>query len=217
MRSYIAEFIGTFALVFVGAGSVVVQGLNGSPGLVGIGLAHGIILLSMIYSLAAVSGAHFNPAITVTMLASRRIEAAKALGYVVSQLLGASAAGFALLLLFPAATSAQIYGFPQEVPMVFGIAIEAILTFFLVLAVYGTAVSKKAPQGVFGLAIGGTILADIMMGGSLTGAAMNPARAFGPALASGMLSNQLIYWIGPIVGALVAGFVCEYLFMEKRK
>ncbi|HSB46947.1 MAG TPA: aquaporin [Candidatus Bilamarchaeum sp.] len=217
MRAYLSEFIGTFALVFIGAGSVLAQGLNGSPGLVGIALAHGIILLSMIYALASVSGAHFNPAVTISLLVNRRIEPAKAAGYVVSQLIGASVAGFALLMLFPVATSAQLYGFPQDVPLAFGIGLEAILTFFLVMAVYGTAVSKKAPEGAFGLAIGGAILADIAMGGSFTGAAMNPARAFGPALASGFWGTQLIYWAGPILGAIAASLVCEYLFMEKKK
>jgi MIP family channel proteins len=218
MRNYVSEFIGTFALVFLGAGAVLVNSLTGGAvGLVGIGLAHGLVLTAMIYSFASTSGSHFNPALTIAMLANRRIDAKKAALYVVSQLLGACMAGFLLLALYPTATSAQLYGFPAEVPMVLGIAVEAVLTFFLVMTVYGVAVRKEAPAGIFGIAIGGIIIADIMMGGTQTGAAMNPARAFGPALASGMLANQAIYWLGPIIGAMVAGFVSEYLHMKLKK
>jgi MIP family channel proteins len=217
MRNYISEFIGTFALVFIGAGAVLVNALTGGAvGLVGIGLAHGLVLTAMIYSFASTSGSHFNPAVTFAMLANKRIEIKTAALYIVSQLLGATAAGFMLLALYPSATSAQLYGFPADVSMGLGIALEAVLTFFLVMTVYGVAVNKQAPSGVFGWAIGGIIIADIMLGGTQTGAAMNPARAFGPALASGMLANQPIYWLGPLIGAMVAGFVSEYLYKDQK-
>ncbi len=219
-KSFIAEFLGTFALVFIGAGAVLVNGVTGGAvGLIGIALAHGLVLMSMIYSLAGVSGAHFNPAITIALALNKRIEGAKAAGYVVSQLAGAGVAGFLLLFLFPSATAAQLYGWPAAVPMGFGIALEAVLTFFLVSAVYGTAVSKKAQPGIYGLAIGLVLTFDILVGGTQTGAAMNPARAFGPALASGIWGPQVIYWIGPVIGGLVASIIFEYLLsaQDERK
>ncbi len=214
-KPFVAEFLGTFALVFIGAGAVLVNGLTGGAvGLLGIALAHGLVLMCMIYSLAGISGAHFNPAVTIALALNKRIEGMKALGYIVSQLVGASAAGFLLLFLFPSATSAQLYGFPTAPAMGFGIALEAVLTFFLLSAVYGLAVNKKAPAGMFGLGIGLVLTFDILVGGTQTGGAMNPARAFGPALASGIWGPQLIYWIGPLIGALVASMIYEYLLAE---
>ncbi len=213
----LSEFLGTFALVFIGAGAVLVNGITGGAvGLVGIALAHGLVLMTMIYALANISGAHFNPAITITMALNRRLPYRKAVAYIVSQLLGASLAGFMLLLLFPAATSAQLWGFPMDVSIGFGIALEAVLTFFLVSVVYGMAVSRKAPAGFYGLAIGLVLTYDILLGGTQTGGAMNPARAFGPAVASGFWGTQIIYWLGPIIGGLVAGLVWEYLLGESK-
>ncbi len=216
-KPFVSEFLGTFSLVFIGAGAVLANALTGGAlGLLGIALAHGLVLMCMIYALAAFSGAHFNPAITIALWLNQRVESMRALQYVLSQLLGASAAGFLLLLLFPAATAAQLYGFPPNPDQTLGIALEAVLTFFLVSAVYGLAVSKKAPAHVFGLGIGLVLTFDILVGGSFTGAAMNPARAFGPALASGIWGPQLVYWAGPIIGALAASLVWEYLLGEKR-
>ncbi len=216
LKPCLAEFLGTFGLVFIGAGAVLANALTGGAlGLVGIALAHGLVLMCMIYALASISGAHFNPAITLTLLARGRIEMKKALGYVLSQLAGASFAGLLLLLLFPSASPVQLYGFPAEIPLLFAILLEAVLTFFLMSAVYGLAVNKKAPAGIFGAGIGLVLTFDILVGGSFTGGAMNPARAFGPALASGIWGPQLIYWIGPIFGALIASVVWEYLLKEK--
>ena len=217
-RKFVAEFIGTFALVFIGAGSVLVDSITeGAVGLVGIGLAHGLVLLAMIYSLAGISGAHFNPAVTISMLAARRMGAAEASGYIASQLLGSVSAAFLLLLLFPYASATALYGFPVNVPLFFGIGVEAVLTFLLVMTVYGVAVSRQAPAGASGLAIGAVIICDIMLGGTQTGGAMNPARAFGPALLSGIPANHVIYWAGPIAGALLAALVSEYLHFQKKE
>ena len=218
IKELIAEFIGTFALIFIGAGAVLVNSLtNGGVALVGIALAHGLVLMTMIYSLAHISGAHFNPAVTIALLANKRIHLSKALSYIVAQLLGASVAGLLLLWLYPSASSEQLYGFPINLSFGFGVLLEAVLTFFLVLTIYGVAVNKQVQSGIFGLAIGSVLIYDILMGGTQTGAAMNPARAFGPALASGIWSPQIIYWIGPVVGALVASFVYEYLFLREEK
>ncbi len=216
-KPFIAEFIGTFALVFIGAGAVVVDyASQGGIGIVGIALAHGLVLSAMIYSLAHISGAHFNPAVTIAMLANKRIALQPAISYIISQLAGASVAGLLLASIFSGLAPAAIYGFPPTYGLGPGILIEAVLTFFLVLTIYGVAVSKKAPEAIFGFAIGSVLVFDIIFGGLLTGGAMNPARAFGPALASGIWEPQPIYWIGPIIGALVASFAYEKLLMGKK-
>lgn len=217
-KSYLAEFLGTFALVFIGAGAVLANGLTGGAlGLLGIAIAHGLVLMVMVYAFANISGSHFNPAVTIALALNKRIEGMKALGYILSQLLGASVASFLLLMLFPAASSAELYGFPISVSIGFGIALEAVLTFFLVSAIYGTAINKKAAPGIYGAAIGLVLTFDILVGGAYTGAAMNPARAFGPALASGIWGTQIIYWLGPVIGACVASFVFEYLLSDEKQ
>ncbi|MDO8553224.1 MAG: MIP family channel protein [Candidatus Micrarchaeota archaeon] len=214
--SYVAEFLGTFALVFIGAGAVLVNALTGGAvGLVGIALAHGLVLMAMIYALGHFSGGHYNPAVTISMLVSKSITVSKAVAYIISQLLGAAFAGFLLFIMFPVATSSQLYGFPTTLSFGFGVLVEAVLTFFLVLTIYGVAVDNKSPKGFHGLAIGLVLTFDILMGGTQTGAAMNPARAFGPALASGVWAPQLIYWIGPIIGAILAAVVYTYILMDK--
>lgn len=218
-RNYVAEFIGAFALTFIGAGSIVANAVaNGAVGLVGVALAHGFILALSINALGHVSGAHFNPAITIAMLATGRIGAGAALGYVVAQLLGASVAGFLLNAIFPAqAVQAAKLGATLLAPGVgiaAGVALEAVLTFFLVLSVFGTAVDPRGPKGVAGFGIGLVLLADILAGGPLTGASMNPSRSFGPALASGNWDGHLVYWIGPILGALIAAFAYDGIFLR---
>jgi glycerol uptake facilitator-like aquaporin len=197
MKKYLAEFLGTFILIFVAEGTFLVDGITGgSLGLVGIALAQGFVLMTLIYSLMHVSGAFFNPAITLTMFLHKRIKAARAAGYVVCQLLGAASAALLLLLLFPTATALEHYGLPLNVDPVLGIVFEAILTFFLVATIYGAYINKHAPKGFYGLTIGSVLI-------------------FGPALASGIWGPQVIYWVGPIAGAIVASYIYEYLLSEK--
>ena len=224
MRKYIAEFLGTFALVFIGAGVVLVNGiLGGTIGLAGVALAHGLVLMSMIYALSHISGAHFNPAVTAAMAATKRISVSDAVLYIISQLLGSAVAGLLLLMIFMSLSAqaefprAVIYGFPTQVPVVAGLAIEAVLTFFLVLTFFGTVVDQRAQKGFYGIAIGLVLTFGILFAGPITGGAMNPARAFGPALASGVFDTQYIYWVGPIIGALLAGLLYEYVLLEKKK
>lgn len=218
MKKYLAEFLGTFTLIFVGEGAFLVNAISGgSLGLVGIALAQGLVLMTLIYSLIHVSGAFFNPAITVMMFIHKRIDAARSAGYIICQLGGGAAAGLLLLLLFPAATPLEHYGLPLDVDLGMGIIMEAILTFFLVATIYGVYVNRYAPKGFYGLAIGSVLIFDTLFGGPVTGAALNPARAFGPALASGIWEPQVIYWIGPIIGATVASFVYEYLLTDQKK
>lgn len=219
-KPFLAEAVGTFALVFIGAGSVVVNGLtNGGLGLVGIALAHGLVLMAMIYATGHISGGHINPAVTVSMWFTRKLPTKKAVGYVVSQLIGAGIAGVLLSLVFsgfPAGTLGTP-GLASGISLEQGILIEAVLTFFLVFVIFGVAVDKRAPQNIYGLAIGLVLTFDILMGGFMTGAAMNPARAFGPALASGYWATQPVYWIGPIIGGIIAAVVYNYGLLEKEK
>lgn len=219
-RHFIAEFIGTFALVFVGSGAIIHARTTGSPtGLLEIALAHGLILAVMVSALMRISG-HFNPAITLSLLATRRIEAMMAALYIVAQLLGAIAAGYALKAAFSDATFAATRGGGLTIALdVTGgqaFLVEAIGTFFLVFVVWGTAVDLKGPK-IGGLAIGFVLAADILAIGPLTGGSVNPARSFGPAVASGIYEAQLLYFSAPIVGGLVAGLLYEYLFMRRGR
>ena len=212
----IAEAIGTFLFFFVGAGSVILAahaGANG-PGLIGIAFAHGLALAVMVSAFGAISGGHFNPAVTVAVRLAGRIEWTHAAAYVVAQLIGAAAAGYLLAAVMPdAAAKASFLGTPTLDPAISigaGIAIEAVLTLVLVFAVFGTAVDRRAPR-LGGMAIGLAVSADVLMGGPLTGAAMNPARWFGPALASGHWDNWYVWWVGPLIGAIVAAVIYRYV------
>ena len=218
VKPLLAELIGTFAFVFIGAGSIITNTLtHGALGTVGIALAHGLALSIMITVFAATSGGHINPAVTIGMLVTRRIEPLLGLLYIVAQLVGATLAGMLLQAVFPfAAWQAAQLGTPNLAPGVSfgtGVLVEAVLTFFLLLAVFGTAVDPRAPK-IGGFGIGLTVAFDILMGGALTGASMNPARTFGPALAGGFWQNDLVYWIGPIIGAVIAALIYEYVILR---
>jgi aquaporin TIP len=213
MAVLVAEFIGTFALTLVGAGAI----LN-NAGLLAIALAHGLVIVVFGSALGAISGGHFNPAVTVAMLATGRIEAPKAAMYIVSQVLGSVVAAFILTQVFPADVVAGAkLGTPLLAPNVgigAGILLEFLTTFFLVTAIFGTAVDARAPK-VGALFIGLTVTLDILCIGPLTGAAMNPARQIGPALVGGYLENFWLYWIAPIAGAVAAAFLYDGLFAQK--
>ncbi|MAG52729.1 MAG: aquaporin [Nanoarchaeota archaeon] len=215
MRQYLAEFIATFALVFIGAGSVLADSFtNGGIGLVGIALAHGLVLMSVVYATGHISGGHVNPAVTISLWFARKIKTKKAVLYVISQLLGGVFAGYLLSNIFTN-INAGVPLLGEGVAFGTGIFLEAILTFFLVFVVFATAVDNRAPKGVYGAAIGLVLTFDILMGGSLTGAAMNPARAFGPAFISGIWGNQVVYWIGPIIGGVLAGLIYKFIILDK--
>ena len=217
-RHFVAEFIGTFALVFVGGASIMIARDTNSPaGLLGIALAHGLILAVMVSALMRISG-HFNPAVTLGFLATRRIEAGMAGVYILAQLIGGIVGAYFLKFTFPLALFEATRGGGQAVALqVTGtqaFALEAVATFFLVLVVFGTAVDPKAPR-VGGLAIGFVVAADILAIGPLTGGSMNPARSFGPAVASGVFEAQVIYWLAPIFGGVIAALLYEYLFLKR--
>jgi aquaporin Z len=219
-RRLTAEALGTFGLVFVGAAVVVVNGgfPNSGIGLLGIALAHAVVLSVMITATMTISGGHLNPAVTLGLLAARRIDVMSALAYIVTQLAAACVAAFLVkLLLPPNAVRDAMLGVPviaSSITAGQAIGLELILTFFLVSAVFGTAVSPDAPR-VAGFGIGLVLLFDILVGGPLTGAAMNPARAFGPAAVAGEWVGHLVYWIGPILGALLAAVLWEYLLLPR--
>jgi len=219
-RRLTAEALGTFGLVFVGAAVVVVNGgfPNSGIGLLGIALAHAVVLSVMVSATMPISGGHLNPAVTLGLLVTRRIDLISALAYVVTQLAAAVLAALSVKLLLPAnATRSALLGVPviaSSVSLGQAIGIELVLTFFLTSAVFGTAVSAEAPR-VAGFGIGLVLLFDILVGGPLTGGVMNPARAFGPAAVSGEWVGHLVYWIGPIAGSLLAALLWEYVLLPK--
>lgn len=218
-QPFLAEAIGTFALIFFGAGSIVMDHYTGGGvGLVGIALAHAVALAVAITATAHISGGHINPAVTIGAWIGKVIDGRMALIYIVAQLLGAVVAASFLSSLYPAASvEAVSLGTPMladGVSVSTGIMVEAILTFFLVFAVFGTAVDARAPK-LGGWAIGLVLVFDILAGGPLTGASMNPARTFGPALVGGHWANHIVYWVGPILGGIVAAGVYSRLLMPK--
>ncbi len=213
-RNFIAEFVGTFALVFIGGGAIMmVQQTADVSGLLQIALAHGLILALMVSATMNVSGGHLNPSVTIGLLVARRITPTLAGVHIVAQLLGALAAAWALKMTMPSGIFAAAQGGGQSIALDItaaqAIGLEAIATFFLMFVIYGTAVHANAPK-IGGLAIGLTIAAGILAIGPLTGGSMNPARSFGPAVVSGVLAGQVVYWAGPILGAIVATLVWEF-------
>lgn len=218
-RALVVEAIGAFTLIFAGTGAVMIAAGKTNIGLIEIAFAHGLAIALMVSALGAISGGHFNPAVTVAMWVTRRIGTISAAGYVVAQLAGAVLASLALRALFPeglreeAQMGAVTLG--PGIDFARGVGIEAILTFFLVIVIFGTAVDARAPK-LGGIAIGLTITMDILVGGPLTGAAMNPARAFGPAVVAGVWDDHVVYWIGPIIGAVAAGLLYHYVLIEEQ-
>ena len=219
-----AETIGTFLFFVVGAGAVIMDAQTGGEiGLLGIALAHGLVLAALGTAFAPISGGQFNPVVTVALWLVGKVRTIEGIRYIAAQLVGAVAAGFALKLAFggfePGDTVWSFArggapGVADGLTQVTAIAIEAVLTAVLVYTVLLTAADKRAPQ-MGAIFISGAIIADIMVGGPLTGAAMNPARWFGPALALGDLSAAVVYIVGPLIGAVVAALSVRYLFAER--
>lgn len=217
LRHFAAELIGTFALVFLGGAAIMSAAVSASPGaMLEIALAHGLIIAVMVTAFMRISG-HFNPAVTIGFLAVRRIEPMMAGVYIVGQLVGAMVGAYLLGIVFPDPIFAAARGGGQFISLDItgtqAFIAEMVATFFFVLVVFGTAVDPKAPR-VGGLAIGFAITACILAIGPITGGSMNPARSFGPAVASGIYEGQVIYWTAPIVGAVLAALLYEYLFLR---
>lgn len=217
-KAWVAELVGTFTLIFVGAGAIAVAPAGGT-GLVGIALAHGLAIGVMVSAVMAVSGGHLNPAVTAGLWSAGKIDLPNAIAYIVAQCLGAVAASLVLLAAIPDRIVAVDMGVPALATGVSGgsgLLIEGVLTFFLVFVVYGTVVDRRAPK-VGGLFVGLTIALDILMAGPLTGGSINPARHFGPALVAGggFLAQSWVYWIGPIVGGILAAQLYKYVLEER--
>lgn len=218
VRHFVAEFVGVFAYVFIaGAVLAMIRYTNGRVGLLEAALAHGLVFGAMVSATMRVSG-HLNPAITVGFLATRRIEPLMGGVYILAQLFGAIIASYALRGLVAEDVFSAIRGGGQsialDVTFVQAFFLEFIATFILVFVVYGTAVDPQAPR-VGGLAIGGVVTAGVLAIGPLTGASMNPARSFGPAIVSGVFEGQAVYWLGPIAGAVAAALLYDLLFLPR--
>jgi MIP family channel proteins len=222
MKQLIAEAIGTFFLCFAGIGAIVSMSepISSGAGLVGVALAHGLALSIAVSIFAGISGAHFNPAVTVGFLATGRIAAPLAALYIIAQLVGAIVAAAACKAIFPAgAVAASQLGIPLPadwvtVPVL--LLTEFILTFLLMTAIYGTAVDNRAlSMKLGGFAIGLTVAFDILAAGMVTGASMNPARSFGPALIHGNFDYHGYYWLAPIAGAVVASLVYNFILLDE--
>ena len=195
LRRAVAEFVGTFTLVFVGAGSILAAAAVHDPTLIGVAVAHGLAIAVMVSAVGHISGGHFNPAVTLGFLITQRLAPLLALVYWLAQFAAGAAAALLLRWIFPgslrdaAKLGAPVLG--SSIGSGAGLAVEAILTFFLVWVIFATAVDPRGTfKSIAGLAIGLTITLDILMGGPITGAAMNPARAFGPELVQGEWSND---------------------------
>ena len=212
LRPCLAEFIGTFALVFVGIGAIKTAGHD----VLGVALAHGLTIAAFATATMHISGGQLNPAVTFGLVCGGHMTVPNALRYWISQLLGALCAALICLGLF--GRDVVVTGTPQlaiALNPLQGILVEAILTFFLVFVVHATAVDLRGPRSVAGLVIGATITLDILFGGPHTGAAMNPARVLGPALAAGFWRDHYVYWLGPLLGGALGGLVYRVLIERK--
>jgi len=227
-RAYLAEAIATYALVFFGPLSVILaissfgESLT-TQSVLFISLAHGGAIALMIYAFGHVSGAHINPAVTIPMMITKKIGMTDGIGYIISQLIGAVAAAATLKVILPDLGAKVNFG-TQGGPSEFlnysigsAFAVEAILTFFLVLVIFMTAVHKKASPGWHGFTIGGMVFLIHLIAVPLTGASVNPARTFGPALISGFWEFHWLYWAAPILGGIIAGLIMNYVYVNKSE
>ena len=228
-RAWLAEAIATYALVFFGPLSVILSVVVFGDGLtiesiLMISLGHGVVIALMVYAFGHVSGAHINPAVTIPMMITKKISVADGIGYIIFQVIGAIIATLSLMAILPEIGKPVLWGGhggPSELlnhSVMSGFVVEVILTFFLVLVIFMTAVHKKAPKSVYGAAIGGMVFLLHIVGVPLTGASMNPARSLAPAVATGdagLLEIQWLYWVAPIIGGIIAGVVMNYVFINK--
>ncbi|MEL6442195.1 MAG: aquaporin [Cyanobacteria bacterium J06621_8] len=218
LKAWIAEFIGTFALIFIGVSTIAANDIgDGATGLVGIAFAHGLTIAVMVSATGAISGGHLNPAVTFGAWLARKIDRRNAIAYIIFQCAGAVLAASLVNLTVPHSVLKIIaMGTPApgaNVPPSMAFVMEIVLTFFLVFVVFGTAIDGRAPK-VGGLFIGLTVTFDILAGGPISGAAMNPARYLGPALVGGDLQFFWLYWIAPLMGGAIAALTYHFVFDE---
>ena len=227
-RNWFAEAIATYALVFFGPLAIILSVVAFGDGLsiesiIMIALGHGAAIGLMVYAFGHISGAHINPAVTIPMMITKKISVADGIGYIIFQLIGAVVAAFSLKAILPeigAKVNFGTQGGPSELlnnSVMAGITVEIILTFFLVTVIFLTAVHKKAPAGIHGISIGGMVFLLHLVGVPLTGASMNPARTFGPAVVSGFWELHWLYWVAPIIGGIIAGVIMNYIFVNNAE
>ncbi|MDH3977087.1 MAG: aquaporin [Gammaproteobacteria bacterium] len=210
MNKYIAEAMGTFALVFAGCGAIVVNDLFGAAlGHVGISMVFGLIVMAMIYALGNISGAHINPAVTISFMAAGRLKKNEALPYVMSQIVGAIIAAILLRFLFPEHQTLGATLPNAGLPQVF--IMEVVLSFLLMFVILNVSTGHMEKGIMAGVAVGGTVALEALIGGPVTGASMNPARSLAPALLSGNYEALWLYLIAPVTGMLLATPTCQWV------
>ena len=210
LRKYTSEFIGTFALVFAGCGAVGVESLNpGTLGHLGVSAVFGLIVMVMIYAVGNISGAHFNPAVSLGFFWARRIPFSEVPPYIIAQLTGSAAASLLLRFLLPTGASPGIT-FPAA-GVWQSLALEAVYTFLLMFVILNVSTGHMEKGIMAGVAVGGTVALLALIGGPLTGASMNPARSLGPTLVSGKWDMHWVYWAGPVLGSLAASPWCKFI------
>lgn len=216
LQQAVAEFIGPFALVFLGAGSII---MTGGENLVAIGLAHGLAIGVMIAAAGHISGGSYNPAVTIGLAITGKLTPKQAGAYIVAELLGGIAAALCLVAIFTGDMIDEVrLGVPQvgsSFDPAAALFAEIILTFFLMYVIFGSAVDQRSDKSFAAAAIGLTITIDIFAMGAVTGAAMNPARHFGPALVEGLWTDWYVWWVGPIIGAALAAVVYNFVLLDE--
>ena len=221
-QAVFAELIATMLFVFVGAGSVVViGGVADSGGLVAVALAHGLAIAVLVAAIGRISGGHINPAVTFGAVITGRMKLSTGVLYVVAQLAGAVIGALLLEAALVGAIEGNLGAHALNLDALdgkgAGVLVEAVLTFMLVFAVFATAMDPRGMASLAPMAIGFAVLVDHMVGVPLTGASMNPARTFGPALVAGAWSDHWVYWLGPLIGGGLAAFVYYFTFMWGRE
>lgn len=208
MKKYISEFVGTFALIFCGTGAMTINEVtNGSIGHVGIAITWGLIVMAMIYAFGEISGAHFNPAVTISFAYAKKFPWSEVPKYIVFQILGALLASFTLWFLFP---GSEFYGATiPSTDATRAFVLELLLTFFLMVTIINVSTGSKEVGVMAGIAIGSVVLLEAMFAGPITKASMNPARSLAPALVSGHFQDLWLYMIAPVLGALLAVVTCK--------
>jgi aquaporin NIP len=208
-KKLLAEFVGTYFLVFAGTGAIVINELTGSLTHIGIALTFGLVVMALIYTFGHISGAHFNPAVTLGFVISGDVRWREAVSYIGAQIIAAIAASLSLCLLFGnvarLGTTLPRYSWEQS------FLLEFLLTFLLMTVIFGSAVHGKATKSFAGVAIGATVGLEAMFAGPICGASMNPVRSLAPALVSGTLEYLWVYLVAPVLGAVAAAFMYRLL------